>query len=157
MAEPTGGFDTTEEPAFEELTDRFLGSDTQPASEKKKPTGVRSTPLEKKLEKFYGGIGMAVFGFDQHCGQVIISNAGSMAASLDQLAKQNPEVRKLLERLMETSAYGLVIAAHAPVVFAIALHHSPKMQELTENVGARMAAKASPDFPNGIPTDWVTE
>lgn len=142
MVDTAPKFDVAEEPGFgdEFNPGKFLG-DTTAGKKEARPAGApRATALEKKLEKFYGGIGLAVYGFDQQCGTVIIANATNMAASLDVLAKQNPEVRKVLERLMETSAYGLVLAAHAPVIFAIASHHVPRVREMAETMAERMHA-----------------
>ena len=154
MADNIPGFDTTEEPGIGAEFDpsKFLGGEANGTPPPKRPAGApRATPLEKKLEKFYSGIGLAVYPFDQHCGQVVISNAGNMAASLDMLAKQNPKVRKVLEQMMETSAYGLVLAAHAPVVFAIVAHHNPRVQELVERMGERFDPNQIPDvIPDGF-------
>jgi hypothetical protein len=67
--------------------------------------------------------------FDQICGGSVIQQAPACAKSLDELAYQNEAVRRALVAILETSAWGAVIAAHLPIMIAVMMHHSPAMQE----------------------------
>jgi len=95
--------------------------------------------LRASLENWYTGIGMAVMPFDPHCGGIIIDNAAACAKSMDEYAKVNPAVRRLLLQLVAVSAFGAVAAAHAPIVVAILMHHVPALRERQEKMAADMA------------------
>jgi nucleoid-associated protein YejK len=89
---------------------------------------VRHTPLYGKLTKFYGQIGAVTFSFDQNCGMAILQSAESCAESLDELSKTNPQIRRILEQLTKTGAWGGVIAAHLPIMMTIMMHHGNEQQ-----------------------------
>jgi hypothetical protein len=102
--------------------------------------------LKPALAQMYTGIGMAVMPFDPACGRVVIENAESCAAALDELAKTNPAVRRVLLSLVTTSAWGAVIMAHAPILMAVAMHHVPALREKQEKMVGEMAEM----FANGF-------
>lgn len=114
------------------------------ASEPKKRKLPKPAPAHPKggliepLENMYVSIGMVVLSFDPHCGNTIIENANACAKSLDDLAKRNPAVRRVLMRLISTSALGAVITAHAPIMMAIAMHHVPALQKNQEQFVGQM-------------------
>lgn len=83
------------------------------------------TKLEKGLIKFYGTAGALMVMFDPVCGSALIQDADRMAYAMTQYAETNPAVKKALMGLVESSAIGLVFAAHAPVILTIAAHHTP--------------------------------
>jgi hypothetical protein len=47
----------------------------------------------------------------------------------------------VLYSLIQTSQWGLVVAAHAPILFAIAMHHVPAMQRSMALMGEGMAER----------------
>jgi hypothetical protein len=90
----------------------------------KKPVSrAKKGAFTEHLMGMYGMAGMAVFMRDQHCGQVILDNAEQCAEALDELAYQNESVRRVLDALVTTSAFGAVVMAHAPIIIAMAGHH----------------------------------
>lgn len=108
----------------------------------KMPKATPSLPkggLRQPLENMYTGLGMAVMVVDQHCGQTIIDNAPECAKAMEELAKTNPAVRRLLMKLVSTSALGTVIAAHSPILMAIAMHHVPMLKANQEKMVSEMA------------------
>lgn len=118
---------------------------SKPKGEKKtRAKAVKAMPpvprggLKPALENLYVGLGMSLMPFDPHCAGVVLENAGSCAAAMDELAKTNPAVRRVLLRLVATSAIGTVIAAHAPILMAVAMHHIPAMQKNQEKMAAEM-------------------
>lgn len=123
--------DLVVENAIDPLEDKAPKSSgrTRAAAEGKTPP-YRQGVIAKGFTKIYGSVGMAVFAFDQHCGKAILENAEDMANSLDTLAKDNPAVRRVLSRMITTSAWSEVIVAHAPLVMAIAGHHVPVIREM---------------------------
>lgn len=98
----------------------------EPKREKPLPPMPRPGSLAKPLTEMYGSLGLVVFGFDQACGTAIISNAGSAAKSLEDLARANPAARRVLVALTQTGAFGSVIAAHLPILTVVAVHHGSK-------------------------------
>jgi len=116
--------------------------DTPPKRRKSAGTGTGATAknattaipytegvISGGLQQFYGQIGMVVGMFDEHCGTAIIQNAIPMAASMEAWAKESPAAREFLNKLVTTSVIGQVIAAHTPMVMAIAMHHVPAIRK----------------------------
>src|SRR5580765_8347728 len=72
------------------------------------PPKPRAGALVKPLTEFYGSMGMMVVAFDQPCGMAIIANAEACARSLDNMARENETMRRVLLMLVETSTWGTV-------------------------------------------------
>lgn len=90
----------------------------------KKPVSrAKKGAFTEHLMGMYGMAGVAVYMRDEHCGQVILDNAEKCAEALDELAYQNESVRRVLDALVATSAFGQVVMAHAPIIMAMASHH----------------------------------
>lgn len=104
-----------------------IGSDTKPPRNSKsdapKQNKYRQGELAKALTRTYGSVGMMLFPFDSQCGSTILENSEEMANSLEQLAKENDAVKRVLEKMVATGAWTAVIGAHLPVVMSIANHH----------------------------------
>lgn len=99
----------------------------------------RDSKRYKQLVQFYGMIGMLVHPVDPFCASAILTQAEDMARSMDQLAAENPAVRKVLDKLFAVNAYGVVISAHLPVLMTIATHHVPRLREQFAQQVATMA------------------
>lgn len=115
----------------------------------KTPKPMPKTPvggLRKPLEDMYTGMGMMLMPFDPSCGKVIIEAAPRCAETLDDLAKTNPAVRRILISLVTTSALGAVIMAHAPILMAIAMHHIPALREKQEKMVGEFAEMMANGF-----------
>jgi hypothetical protein len=82
--------------------------------------------LVKPLTAFYETIGGLIILGDQVCGQAIIDSAAEAAKSLDELARVNPQVRKVLMKMMTTGAFTKVVVAHLPIIMVVLSHHFPK-------------------------------
>lgn len=117
-------------------------SPRQPSASANAPASKASRPtnLARALAKTYERIGAMLLIVDQPCGMAIINNADDMAASLDELAKTNPKVRKALESMIATSAWGNVIMAHVPVIMAISMHHSEWARDRMNIVGEHLVS-----------------
>lgn len=90
----------------------------------KKPVSrAKKGAFTEPLSQMYTMAGMAVFVRDQHCGTAIMEAASGCAEALDELAYRNESVRRALDALVKTSTFGAVIAAHLPIVLAVAGHH----------------------------------
>jgi hypothetical protein len=100
-----------------------------PEESKVKETPVSSVykagVLVKPLTGFYETIGGIVLLADQTCGQAIINSAEEAAKSLDELARTNPKIRRILMRLLESGAITKVVIAHMPIILAVLAHHFP--------------------------------
>jgi hypothetical protein len=101
---------------------------------RKPPAPMPRGGLRKPLEDLYTGLGIMMMPFDPSCAQIVISQAPKCAEALDDLAKTNPAVRRILIGLVTTSAWGQVIAAHAPILMALAMHHIPALRERQEKM-----------------------
>ncbi len=96
--------------------------------------------LAKPLTDIYVSLGMVMMPFDPSCAKIIIEQAPACAEALDEMAKQNPAVRRILISLVTTSAWGKVIMAHAPILMAVAMHHVPALKNAQEKAFAEMVA-----------------
>lgn len=79
--------------------------------------------LSPRLQSLLGTIGMAVFVVNQADGMAIMQGAVGLADALDALARENPQVRKVLEAALQTSAWSGVIVASASIVVPILSNH----------------------------------
>lgn len=100
-------------------------SEKKPESDK--PTTVyRPGALVKPLTSFYETIGGFVILADPDCGSAIVNGAENCAKSLDELARTNPRIRRVLMRMVESGALTKVVVAHLPIILAVLAHHFPK-------------------------------
>lgn len=133
---------------FDNLQATEVGEDVPPVTEKRNrkaekrvedghlsPPGSKQTKIGKSLSRMYGSLGMMIYPFDNTCGTTVLENADRMAESLEQLAAENESVRKVLEKVAESSAWGTVVAAHAPVLTSVFMHHGSGMISKTKSNG----------------------
>lgn len=92
------------------------------------PPMPRGGKLADGLQDIYVTIGMMLMVVDPVCAQAVITAAPECAKSMEKLAKENEAVRRVLLKMLETSAWGSVIAAHLPILMAVAAHHVPALQ-----------------------------
>lgn len=115
------------------------------ASRKAPRTGSRArstTPLPPWREgaiaawctKFYtlGGRGLAKF--DPLCGNSMVECADAAGHAWERVAKNNPAIRRMFAVLMQTSDFGELLLAHAPLILAALSHHGP-FRSAIEHVG----------------------
>lgn len=145
-------FTPHDEPRYPETPDtkanddnkiRFLGKarDSRKEQGKKSPLPpYRKGMFVEPLTKLYTGIGMSLMPFDMVCGTAVIESAERCAIALDDLAKQNHAVRKMLFAITQTSAIGTVLVAHMPILVAIMVHHMSGFKESPAGVMAQMLA-----------------
>lgn len=117
-------------PEWGEQTDEaapksFLNADFELPQQKK---GRQST-LQKELANMYALAGVAVFQFNPPLAQTIIAQSDPCAESLYKLAQQNPTIKRALESLTQTSAWGAVIIAHLPIAIHVATAYVPALRE----------------------------
>jgi hypothetical protein len=98
--------------------------DARPSRAPKPPIPPKSdAELKSGLEALYMLVSVALMPFDEVCATVFANNAEPAAKSAIELSKQNPAVRKFLNGLTQTSAWGGLIAAHSPIFMTISAHH----------------------------------
>lgn len=111
----------------------------------KKPKETLPKPREgslvKPLTDMYTSVGLMLAPFDQACSVAFIDNAENCARSMEKLARENESVRRVINAMMSTSAWGGVIAAHLPILLMVMMHHGPK--EIQDRV-APMAMMMNP-------------
>lgn len=96
--------------------------------EKPVPPMPRGGKLASGLQDIYVSLGMMLMVVDPVCAQAIITAAPECAKSMEKLAQSNPAVRRVLLKTLETSAWGAVVAAHLPILMAVAAHHVPALK-----------------------------
>jgi hypothetical protein len=108
---------------------------TAPSSGKR--SGQTIDGLVNQIGDFYRTIGFALtmapnLAMD---GMVVADQAQTMAESWRPVLENNATVRKWWEKTFTAGSYGVLIAAHAPVMLAIAQNHGigPKIMKETTN------------------------
>lgn len=114
----------------------------------------RAGQLVKPLTTLYTSMGAAVSAFDPACGIAVLDNAEKCAESLDALAQRNEAVRRALFAMLETSAWGGVMAAHMPILVMLAVHHGPP--DVARKFGPIAAFTAPNAYATAFPPDAAT-
>lgn len=85
---------------------------------------TRTPALEAKLQQMFAmpALAFAAAG-DQYCAEVWAARSDMMASSWFELSKQNAGVKRVLESLVEGSAWGGVIMSTLACCLPIAKHH----------------------------------
>jgi hypothetical protein len=99
--------------------------------------------LEARLNDTVKTIGQFWQLKDPVCGGTLEIQSPQIAKSLDKLAKENPAVRRFLNKLMEGSAWGEVFLAFFPLLAAIAIHHEMIPDEYKPILGGFIATVAA--------------
>ncbi len=116
-----------------------LESGDKPKKAKPKKTTTRKRPLEKRLEEFFGMIGLGVSVVDEFDGKTILSKSSDLAKSLDKLASENASVKRILEALLTGSAWAEVVGVLGTVLVPIAVHHRMLPDEINDRVATMMS------------------
>ena len=109
-------------------------NDTPPKEEKKegkgrKPAG-RPTDLEKKLLEFFQGISMALALVNANDAIIIEENAEALAHAYAKLAKENAAFKRILDRLLEGSAWSEAVMVTLMTAVPIAANHGLSMPQM---------------------------
>lgn len=102
--------------------------------------------LDKKLEELIGSAGSGLMlagmarGNEQlvYDGTILLSKTEELAGALDKLAQENPAVRRVLEGLVQTSAWGSLLAVVAAVGVPILANHGVLPAQAAGLVGAEL-------------------
>lgn len=161
--EPAGGGDTGDSARSADKPPKPEGRKrTSRAGGGSSPGGGRSTSrasaqisypqLEKRLEELFGAGALPfLMSGDAHCAQIVANGAAPLAHAWTNLAKESPAVRKVLNNLTQTSAWGEVIIATASVVIPIAAHHSSYIPDMGGIFGGGEGVE-SPNDNGGSPS-----
>jgi hypothetical protein len=88
-----------------------------------RPSSGRRQALAPRLEQLIGTVGFAVCMANMTDGTAILNGAPALASALDDLARENPRVRKVLEGLLATGAWSGVAIAAANIAMPILANH----------------------------------
>lgn len=136
---PTGeDATTTDETAKRNVFNLFSGEGRPKKVRIKKPPPPkpREGSLVEPLTELYATLGGLIVPFDNHCGTAIVLSAPKCAEAMEDLARQNPAVRRAIMSMVESSAWMKVALAHAPIVVAVMIHHVPSVQNAFQAVVA---------------------
>lgn len=100
--------------------------------------------ISDALKGTYTQVAMMWGMFDPPCAQVLMQNAETMANSMEKWAKESPAIRGVLDKVITTSVVGEVIAAHAPIVMAIGMHHVPALRSKLGQPAGETAGSGMP-------------
>lgn len=110
------------------------------------PGMPRKGQLARQITQLYVSLGTFMMPLDAACAGAIINAAPQCGEAMENLARENPAVRRAILAMVETSVWGQVIVAHAPIMLAIAIHHVPAVRDNIGGMAAKvMAAGANPE------------
>lgn len=90
----------------------------------RQPGGTRRKSLVKPLEEFLTTTGTLVAVLNPNDGAAIVAGAPRLAAALNNVAKDNADVYRALERMLTGSAWGGVIVAAGAIIVPIMANHN---------------------------------
>lgn len=122
-----------------------MSTDTPPTTTPRKAPASKKAPATAKgpgrpsnrdrladdLAAQLAGIGAVVAAFHEADGLSIVNHSPRIGAALADLAEKNPKVKKALTASVETSAWGGVIVAIAPLALELIAHHTGPRPEPT--------------------------
>jgi hypothetical protein len=118
----------------------------------------RAGILVKPLTDLYVAAGTMLLPISPAVGTAFVQNAQPCAESLDELARTNPAVRRVLMSLLTTGAWGKVIAAHFPIILAIGVTYSPQVRaSLAGEPLAPSTANDTTDTVNPVSNGYVRD
>lgn len=103
--------------------------DSAPKKRRGRPPGSKNQTSVKKIEdalnEYIAGIAMMfALANDQHCAAVVAQGGPRLAQAWAEVAKQNPAVYRVLERMMQGGAWGGVIISTLAIALPIMEHHN---------------------------------
>jgi hypothetical protein len=115
---------------------RARASNTPPVADSddvETPT-YRPGILVKPLRDMYVTVGTLVIPFNKPVGTSFIQNAENCARALDNAAKADKQIRRVLMLLVQGSVWGEVIIAHMPIMMALAVTMVPSVRSTMNGV-----------------------
>jgi hypothetical protein len=110
---------------------RSATKETPPATfvdDTEKITDYRPGILVKPIRDLYATVGTLVLPFNQAVGTAFIQNAEPCAKALDNAAKTDKQIRRILMLMIQGSVWGEVIIAHMPIMMALAVTLVPSVR-----------------------------
>lgn len=95
---------------------RINGRPQREPREKKPLPPIPRNGFVPDIERLYVAIGLGIMPFDVELASKVTEIAHPAAEAWDELARKNEVVRRALVAILETGAWGKVLAAHAPLV-----------------------------------------
>lgn len=84
------------------------------------PRGPGMRKLEGQLRELYETLAViAISPFDQLAGTLVHHRAGELAEAWIDLAERDARVKKTLERLLEATGWGGIVAIHAAIIIPV--------------------------------------
>lgn len=93
--------------------------------------------FKEPIAQLYGWVAMGLMPIDPVCANGLMESAVTAAEMWDELAQKNDTVRRMLYSLTKTTLMGQLVAAHAPLLGAIMMHHVPAVQSLMGGIFAQ--------------------
>lgn len=126
---PVADYDGKQNVLRKEPTKR--GAAKTPKPPVKAPAMPNKGVVKDALMSLYGFAGMSLRMWSEPVSDVILTSAEDCAESLEELARTNESVRRVLLSVTKTSAWGAVIVAHVPIAMAVYAELSKPKVEIT--------------------------
>jgi hypothetical protein len=113
----------------------------------RKPRTIKADPpyeagaYTETIQGAYEFVGQAIIPFDPHCGQVIKDAAVPASEAWDGALRESPALRRFVAKFSTTTAWGALAIAHAPIIYAVAVHHTPIVEAAQRRAMTFMAQR----------------
>jgi hypothetical protein len=142
------------------------GPDKQPKRGPGRPRGSLNTKAPKKqtplppwkdgvisswAENLYTTAGRMVMAFDANYGTVLQGIATPAGQAWENLAKDSPQLRRIIHSLMTTTKLSELVMAHVPLIILVLHKHGP-VKEQFDKMAEKLAEEMEVSV-NGHPVD----
>lgn len=114
---------------------------TPAKSTSKEPKIPAKGTLQRRLHDMFTNMGAGLMFVDPICGKIITTQAGDLAEAFENLARENPRIKKWLEVTLEGGAWGGVAMACFPILVTVAAHHGRLNPEIAAAIGISVPLK----------------
>lgn len=152
---------TASEPAPQQVprqvADRVKTTIGKAGTNKKLRSPVRKTKpgeLVQPVAKFYGILGLGLMPVRPQTGEAVLRQSMACATAVDNLARENDSVRRVILWAIESGIWGELLVAHLPIVWTLL------PEEFVENAMPEWlkALFAAPSGQNGeVPEEMIPQ
>jgi hypothetical protein len=126
-----------------------MGAESEPKP-RLSPEPEKPGPIARWVASRYRWIGGLLSVADPQCGNAMVMCADAAGLAWQRMAKQNRQIRDIINRLMTSSATAELLMAHLPLLLAVLTHHVPAFRKLVESSSLAFLAQMNAS----APTTW---
>lgn len=126
----------------QDKTTKVAAPSADPPKPRGRPVGSGKPAIKigDDLERMFTFVGIALCALNQTDGQAIIAGSSGLAKALEHRADQDPKFKKTLEKFLQGTGWGEVVAAVAIIALPIAANHGLVPSSIAEGIAGLASA-----------------